>query len=252
MRGKVVGLLGVWYAGLSIANVEFGAIAPVLIDGAKGHSLDLMQMMTPSCLDRDTIAEDLATMGGSYCLRPVGHWTAIDLLMVFVGMMLVLSQLELPQDKPWAMRMRKIGFVLGCVACSLAVLDRFSLFSSGDDFKGLSDLMPIQFSPWITQAIFAFIGYILMRGPKYLEAEAVTQTRTRVQSRREKATQFRSSFFDKGQQDQKVLERTKRSHLLRKDENLRMNKRRKSLLVMATCPYCKGAGCSKCNELGVF
>ena len=53
MRGKVVGLLGVWYAGLSIANVEFGAIAPVLIDGAKGHSLDFCLLYTsPSPRDR--------------------------------------------------------------------------------------------------------------------------------------------------------------------------------------------------------
>jgi hypothetical protein len=148
--------------------------------------------------------------------------------------------------------LRKAGFVMGSVFVGLAVLDRLGWLPTSASSQGLADLAPMPIEPWVIQILFAVFGALMIRGPKYWEAEAVVQTREKLERRRQKAGRFRLSFFDKDVHDKKHLERTDRSRLLSGDKNLAMSRRRSSILVMATCPYCKGAGCKHCNQHGVF
>ena len=141
---------------------------------------------------------------------------------------------------------------MGSILCSLAVLDRFSLLPTSASSEGLATLFPFPVQPWVVQIMFAVIGVIMIRGPKYWEAEAVAQTRDKLERRREKAGVFRSSFFNAEKHDKRTMERVERSRFLQSDKNLAMSRRRSKLLVMATCPYCQGAGCKKCNHNGVF
>ena len=234
-----------------IANVQFGAVAPQVIDGAEGYKLDALLMFEPSC-SFDAVEEELRSSGTSYCLGEVGQWSGADLLMMMEGLFLFVYGFELPQNKGWARRLRKVGFMMGCVLCTLAVLDRFSLLPTSASSDGLAALFPFPVAGWVVQIMFAVIGVLMIRGPKYWEAEAVAQTRDKLERRREKAGVFRSSFFDKEKHSKKTLERSERSRFLRSDKDLAMSRRRSKLLVMATCPYCQGAGCKKCNNHGVF
>ena len=234
-----------------IANVHFGAVAPQVIDGAEGYKLDALLMFEPSC-SFDAVEEELRSSGTSYCLGEVGQWSGADLLMMMEGLFLFVYGFELPQNKGWARRLRKVGFMMGCVLCTLAVLDRFSLLPTSASSDGLAALFPFPVAGWVVQIMFAVIGVLMIRGPKYWEAEAVAQTRDKLERRRQKAGVFRSSFFDKEKHSKKTLERSERSRFLRSDKDLAMSRRRSNLLVMATCPYCKGAGCKKCNNHGVF
>jgi hypothetical protein len=134
---------------------------------------------------------------------------------------------------------------------SLAILDRLGVLPSSASSESLADFFPFEISPWIVQISFAALGAFLMRGPKYWEAEAVVQTRDKLERRRQKAGVFRGSF-SKEKHDEKALDRVERSRFLQRDKNLAMKRRRSKILVMATCPYCQGAGCKKCNQLGVF
>ena len=234
-----------------IANVQFGAVAPQVIDGAEGYKLDAPLMFEPSC-SFDAVEEELRSSGTSYCLGEVGQWSGADLLMLMEGLFLFVYGFELPQNKGWARRLRKVGFMMGCVLCTLAVLDRFSLLPTSASSDGLAALFPFPVAGWVVQIMFAVIGVLMIRGPKYWEAEAVAQTRDKLERRRQKAGVFRSSFFDKEKHSEKTLERSERSRFLRSDKDLAMSRRRSKLLVMATCPYCQGAGCKKCNNHGVF
>ena len=234
-----------------IANVQFGAVAPQVIDGAEGYKLDALLMFEPSC-SFDAVEEELRSSGTSYCLGEVGQWSGADLLMMMEGLFLFVYGFELPQNKGWARRLRKAGFMMGCVLCTLAVLDRLSLLPTSASSDGLAALFPFPVAGWVVQIMFAVIGVLMIRGPKYWEAEAVSQTRDKLERRRQKAGVFRSSFFNKEKHSKKTLERSERSRFLRSDKDLAMSRRRSNLLVMATCPYCKGAGCKKCNNHGVF
>ena len=234
-----------------IANVQFGSVAPQVIDGAEGYKLDALLMFEPSC-SFDTVEEELRSSGTSYCLGEVGQWSGADLLMMMEGLFLFVYGFELPQNKGWARRLRKIGFIMGSALCTLAVLDRLSLLPTSASSDGLATLFPFPVAGWVVQIMFAVIGVLMIRGPKYWEAEAVAQTRDKLERRREKAGVFRSSFFDKEKHNKTTLERSERSRFLRSDKDLAMSRRRSKLLVMATCPYCQGAGCKKCNNHGVF
>ena len=172
--------------------------------------------------------------------------------MLMEGLFLFVYGFELPQNKGWARRLRKLGFIMGSVLCSLAFLDRFSLLPTSASSEGLATLFPFPVQPWVVQIMFAVVGVIMIRGPKYWEAEAVAQTRDKLERRREKAGVFRSSFFNAEKHDKRTMERVERSRFLQSDKNLAMSRRRSKLLVMATCPYCQGAGCKKCNQNGVF
>jgi len=185
-------------------------------------------------------------------LGEVGQWSGADVLMLMEGLFLFVYGFELPQNKAWAKRLRKAGFIMGSVLCGLAILDRMGWLPSSASSQGLADLSPIPIQPWVIQILFAILGALMIRGPKYWEAEAVVQTRDKLERRREKAGSFRSSFFHKEAHEEKHLDRSESSRFLKADKNLAMSRRRSKLLVMATCPYCQGAGCKKCNNNGVF
>lgn len=248
---KILTVFGAVMMLFVIANVQFGSVAPRVIDGAEGYKLDALLMFEPSC-SFDAVEEELRSSGTSYCLGEVGQWSGADLLMMMEGLFLFVYGFELPQNKGWARRLRKVGFMMGCVLCTLAVLDRLTLLPTSASSDGLAALFPFPVAGWVVQIMFAVIGVLMIRGPKYWEAEAVAQTRDKLERRRQKAGVFRSSFFDKEKHSQKTLERSERSRFLRSDKDLAMSRRRSNLLVMATCPYCQGAGCKKCNNHGVF
>ncbi len=248
---KIMTVFGAGLLVFVVANVQFGAVAPRVIDGAEGYKLDALLMFEPSCSPA-TIEEELSSSGTSYCLGEVGQWSGADVLMLMEGLFLFVYGFELPQNKSWARRLRKAGFIMGCVLFALAILDRLAWLPSSANSSSLADLSPVPVEPWVVQILFAVFGALMMRGPKYWEAEAVVQTREKLERRREKAGDFRSSFFQEEAHDKKHLERTDRSRFLQADKNLSMSRRRSNLLVMATCPYCQGAGCKKCNNHGVF
>lgn len=248
---KILTLFGLLMMIFVVVNVQFGSVAPQVIDGAEGYKLDAFLMFEPSCTF-DLVEEELKETGTSYCLGEVGQWSGADVLMLMEGLFLFVYGFELPQNKGWARRLRKVGFIMGSVLCSLAVLDRFSLLPTSASSEGLATLFPFPVQPWVVQIMFAVLGVIMIRGPKYWEAEAVAQTRDKLERRREKAGVFRSSFFNDEKHDKRTMERVERSRFLQSDKNLAMSRRRSKLLVMATCPYCQGAGCKKCNHNGVF
>ena len=248
---KLLTLFGAVMMLFVIANVQFGSVAPQVIDGAEGYKLDALLMFEPSC-SFDAVEEELRSSGTSYCLGEVGQWSGADLLMLMEGLFLFVYGFELPQNKGLARRLRKVGFMMGCVLCTLAVLDRLTLLPTSASSDGLAALFPFPVAGWVVQIMFAVIGVLMIRGPKYWEAEAVSQTRDKLERRREKAGVFRSSFFDREKHSKKTLDRSERSRFLRSDKDLAMSRRRSKLLVMATCPYCQGAGCKKCNNNGVF
>ena len=248
---KILTLFGLAMMIFVIYNVQFGGVAPRVIDGAEGYKLDAFLMFEPSC-SFDAVEQELRDTGTSYCLGEVGQWSGADVLMMMEGLFLFVYGFELPQNKGWARRLRKIGFIMGSILCSLAVLDRLSLLPTSASSEGLATLFPFPVQPWVVQILFAVVGVIMIRGPKYWEAEAVVQTRDKLERRREKAGKFRSSFFNTEKHDKRTMERVERSRFLQSDNVLAMSRRRSNLLVMARCRYCQGAGCNKCNLNGVF
>ncbi|MEL0331728.1 MAG: hypothetical protein VW982_05890 [Candidatus Poseidoniales archaeon] len=248
---KILTLFGLAMMIFVIYNVQFGGVAPQVIDGAEGYKLDALLMFEPSCAF-EAVEQELRDTGTSYCLGEVGQWSGADVLMMMEGLFLFVYGFELPQNKGWARRMRKAGFIMGSILCSLAVLDRLSLLPTSASSEGLATMFPFPVQPWVVQILFAVVGVIMIRGPKYWEAEAVAQTRDKLERRREKAGVFRRSFFSNEKRDKRTMERVERSRFLQSDKDLAMSRRRSNLLVMATCPYCQGAGCKKCNQNGVF
>lgn len=252
MKGGLGTLIGGAIVVFVMANVQLGMVAPLAIDGADGHKLDVMMMADPTC-NFDSVENDLETMGASYCLGEAGQWSGADILMLVEGLVIVLAgRLELPQNKAWANRLRSIGKVVGWVFIGLALLDRLGWLPASANSQSLADLFPFETEAWLVQIAFAGLGVFMIRGPKYWEAEAVAQTRSKMERKAEKAEQFKTSFYNKERHTEKTLARVERSRFLQQDKNLAMKKRRKQLLVMATCPYCQGGGCKRCNEFGVF
>ena len=252
MRRMLGTLVGGAIVAFVIANVQFGAVAPMAVSNAEDAKLDVLMLSDPTC-SFEAIEAEIDAMGTSYCLGQKGEWAGADILMLGEGLVIILAgRFQLPQNKAWAQRVRKIGFVIGCTFFSFAILDRLGWLPSAANSEGLSALFPVKVSPWLVQIGFAVVGALLMRGPKYWDAEAVTQTRDKLEKRREKASRFRGAYLTKDKHDKKTLDRLDRSRLLSNDRNLSMSKRRSSILVMATCPYCQGTGCKKCKELGVF
>ena len=92
----------------------------------------------------------------------------------------------------------------------------------------------------------------MMRGPKYWEAEAIDLTNKRLEKRREVADKFRSKYGTAAQPLSELhgkQQRVARSPLMHRDSRLTMQSNN-SQSVQATCPYCDGAGCKKCNFSG--
>ena len=84
---KILTLFGAAMMIFVLMNVQFGSVAPRVIDGAEGYKLDAFLMFDPSC-SFDKVEEELRTSGSSYCLGEIGQWSGADLLMLMEGLFL--------------------------------------------------------------------------------------------------------------------------------------------------------------------
>ena len=69
---KILTLFGAAMMIFVLMNVQFGSVAPRVIDGAEGYKLDAFLMFDPSC-SFDKVEEELRTSGSSYW----GDWAVV-------------------------------------------------------------------------------------------------------------------------------------------------------------------------------
>ena len=180
--GRYIGpIIGIVMVSLVFLNVQFGLIAPEIIDGSGPAKIDAMKMLEPHCAISE-IELELSQGGDSFCLGPVGEWSGADFLLLGEGLfILIVGRIRLPQKGRWAVRIRKIMFVSGCSFFGLAILDRIGVLPTAVGSEGIATLIPLDVSPLFVQIGLAVIGAFLMRGPKYWEAEAIEQTNKRLE-----------------------------------------------------------------------
>jgi hypothetical protein len=249
-------LFGSCLVGFSIANVGFGKVAPWLIEGAGTSKIKVAEMFMPSC-SIPLIEEELANGDPSYCLGAVGTMDGIDILFLCLGLFVLLyGRVGFMKTGRRSQRLYHVLFGVGAAMFSIAILDRLEFLPRAASSQGISELMPIHIHPFLFQCIIAAIGAFLMGGPKYWEAEAIEQTRDRLDKRRKVAGDFRDAFgsvkMSLGSRSG-VSKRISRSQLLKKDSQLHMRRETsKSIKVLATCPYCKGGGCDECGQTGTM
>jgi hypothetical protein len=242
LRGRIGTLLGLGLGAAAWVNVERGSIAPLLVDGAPNGKLDIIRMSDPGCR-LNQIALHLDTFGQSHCFGELGTWTGADLMLMAEGGILVLAGVaRMPRNPKHAQRVRRAMFLAGAMLFSLAVLDRLALLPGTASSDGLVELVPFIRQGWFFQLVIAFIGMMLMRGPKYRESEFIEVQ----QGRRAKVNEHRQAFMS-----------THRSKTASSQPRLargptRPMRTRSSPLVRATCPYCKGSGCDRCDALGTL
>lgn len=252
-------LLAVAIVAAVAANAQFGVLAPEIIDGAPKEKLDLSQLTEPDCLPpferlEALLAEDSATT----CFVPAGEWSGMDFftmgpsLFVLISGRIKLARVGTKQD-----RFYKGAFVAGVFLFSMAVMDRLGVIPVQIDSNGLADLIPGGFisALWL-QILVALSGCVLMMGPKYWEAEAITQANEKITKRRTMANEFRTKFGSVAaplQMRTGSNKRITRSKIMQKDSRLQMQKKKNNgVKVYATCPFCAGGGCKKCKQKGTL
>ena len=241
-RRRIGTLLGLGVAAGAWVNVERGSIAPMLVSGAPTAKLDIIRMSDPGC-SVSNIALHLETFGQSHCFGELGTWTGADLMLIAEGGILLLAGVaRMPRSPTMAKRIRRVMFIAGAMLFSLAVLDRLALLPGAASSEGLVEVVPFINQAWFLQILIAFIGMMLMRGPKYRESE-FTEVQ---QSRRAKVNENRNAFI----QTHRSSSSQGHSRLARGPT--RPMRTRSSPLVRATCPYCKGSGCERCDALGTL
>lgn len=254
---ELIGIVfGSVLVGFSIANAGLGKIAPFLINGAGEMKLNVTEMFLPGC-DIPLIEAELANGDQSYCLGAVGSWDGVDLLFLCLGLFVLLyGRIGFMKTGRRSQRLYHVLFGIGAALFSIAILDRLEFLPRAASSQGISELMPIYVNPFLLQCILAIIGALLMAGPKYWEAEAIEQTRERLDKRRKVAGDFRDAFGSVSMSLESrsgSTQRISRSQLLKKDSQLHMRRdTSKSLKVLATCPYCKGGGCNECSQSGTL
>lgn len=242
LRRRIGTLLGLGLAAGAWVNVERGSIAPLVVDGAPTGKLDIIRMSDPGC-SLNQIAMHLDTFGQSHCFGEMGTWTGADLMLIAEGGILLLAGVaRMPRNPKLAQRLRRVMFLAGAMLFSLAVLDRLALLPGTASSDGLVELVPFIKQGWFFQLVIAFIGVMLMRGPKYRESE-FTEIQ---QGRRAKVTEHRQAFMN----THRTQSASGQSRLARGPS--RPMRTRSSPLVRATCPYCKGSGCERCDALGTL
>lgn len=242
LRRLIGTLLGIGFAAGAWVNVERGSIAPILVDGAPDAKLDIIRMSDPGCR-LNQIGTHLETFGQSHCFGELGAWTGADLMLVAEGGILLLAGLaRMPRSPKLARRVRRVMFITGAMLFAMAVLDRLALLPGSASSDGLVELVPFIQQGWLFQIIIAFIGMMLMRGPKYRESEFMEVQ----QGRRKQVDENRLAFM----QTHRVENAAGHSRLARGPT--RPLRTRSSPLVRATCPYCKGGGCERCDALGTL
>ena len=254
---EAIGIVfGCSLVGFTIANVGLGKVAPYLIDGAGKMKVNITEMFMPAC-SIPLIEQELANGDPSFCLGPVGTMEGVDILFLCLGLFVLLyGRIGFLKTGRRSKRLYHVLFGIGAALFSMAILDRLEFLPRAASSQGLSELIPISINPFLFQCIIAAVGAFLMAGPKYWEAEAIEQSRERLEKRRKVAGDFRDTF---GSVKMSLASRSgssqriSRSQLLRKDSQLHMRRdTSKSIKVLATCPYCKGGGCNECGQSGTL
>lgn len=242
-RRRVLGLvLGLGLFAFAWLNVEQGAVAPALIEGAPIAKLDVIRMSDPAC-SIPSIEGHLASFGQSHCLGEVGVWSGADMMMVAEACLIVLAGVvRMPRSPRLARRLRRAMFATGATLFAVAVLDRLAFLPATMSSEVVVEMVPFVNQGWALQLLVAFAGVMLMRGPKYLESEFSETQRTR----RERVMANRDAFV----KVHRSAAPASASRLARAPTRPRMSS--SSPLVRATCPFCVGAGCERCDSLGTL
>ena len=253
---EAIGIVfGCLLVGFSIANAGFGKVAPFFIEGAENLKINITDLFLPYC-SIPLIEAELANGNPSSCLGAVGVWDGIDLLFLCLGLFVLLSGRIFQRIGRRSERRYHVLFGVGAALFSIAILDRLEFLPRSASSEGITDLLPIPINPFLFQCLIAAIGAYLMGGPKYWEAEAIEQSRERLDKRRKVAGDFRDAFGSVKMSltsRSGTTQRISRSQLLQKDSQLHMRRdTSKSIKVLATCPYCKGGGCNECGESGTL
>ena len=245
-KRKIASLFGLVILVFVVGNAQFGAVAPRAYDGIdENYKINTMSLTDPLCTG-EQIAEHLETLGQSHCLQEPGAWNGGDILMGIEGLALVAAGfLRMPKDPLKAQKVRKLMFASGALFFGIAILDRLQFLPSSYSSSGLVDIVPFIEKPIMLQLFVAFLGTLLLMGPKYTNSEFAVE-RARRQKNREK---HREVFASAHKQD--VSRRIKRSRLTQ-SQNSPQGGTTRGVRVFATCPYCKGKGCEVCSKSGVF
>ena len=251
MLRKVVGLLGLATIVFVIANVHFGMVADNVVEGAGTARLDVLRLADPGCTIPE-MEKEIQETGTAFCLGEKGTWGAADIFLLFWGILIVTAgRFRMPSDPRLAKRIRRVMFVSGAVLFALALLDRFELLPTSANSTSIADIIPFPLDAWMVQILFAIIGAMLMRGPKY-ELSEFEQNYQRLENEREKERRVQQVFNEKARSMSASREGlARRSRLLDRDAHLVPFRTRNSPKVRATCPFCKGGGCKECRMSGV-
>jgi len=251
MLRKVIALLGLATILFVIANVHFGMVADNVVEGAGTARLDVLRLADPGCTIPE-MEKEIRETGTAFCLGEKGTWGTADILLLFWGILIVTAgRFRMPSDPRLAKRIRRVMFTSGAVLFGLAILDRFEWLPTSANSESMADIIPIPLPPWLVQILFAIIGALLMRGPKY-ELSEFEENYQRLEHEREKERRVQQVFNEKARSmsaSRKGVAR--RSRLIDRDAHLVPFRTRNSPKVRATCPFCKGAGCKECRWTGV-
>lgn len=251
MLRKVIGLLGLATIAFVIANVHFGIVAESVVEGAESSRLDVLRLADPGCTIPE-MEKEIQETGTAFCLSEKGTWGTADILLLFWGILIVTAgQFRMPSDPRLAKRIRRVMFTSGAVLFGLAILDRFQALPTSADSQSISDLMPLPLDPWMVQILFAVIGALLMRGPKY-ELSEFEENYQRLEHERQNEHRIQEVFNEKARSMSASREGlARRSRLIDRDAHLVPFRTRNSPKIRATCPFCKGGGCKECRMTGV-
>ena len=251
MLRKLIGLLGLATIVFVIANVHFGVVAENVVQGAESARLDVLKLADPGCTIPE-MEKEIQETGTAFCLSEKGTWGTADILLLFWGILIVTAgRFRMPSDPRLAKRIRRVMFTSGAILFGLAILDRFQALPTSADSESIADLIPFPLDPWMVQILFAVIGAMLMRGPKY-EVSEFEENYQRLEHERQKEHRIQEVFNEKARSMAASQEGVaRRSRLLDRDAHLVPFRTRNSPKVRATCPFCKGGGCKECRMTGV-
>ena len=105
LRRNLATIIGFSMVAFVIANVQFGMVAPQIIEGADISKVDVLKMLEPHCAISE-IESELAEGNDSFCLADAGEWNGADLLLLAEGVFMVfVGRFKFPQQGRWAKRL---------------------------------------------------------------------------------------------------------------------------------------------------
>ena len=255
---KLAAIIGLALIGLSVANVEFGALMGL----EPPQKVILARLADPGC-NADEIQKDLDAGDVNACVTTPGVWDAPDLLLLLEGcVMFLASFMRWPRKGRWAVRIRKIAVVSGLILCGIALADRFDKLP-GTSSEDLASLLPFPAPPIAVQIGIFAIGIFLIRGPKYrIVREKEKKSRNRDYSVRELCLAFRTGGSHgwlsksgnlKGASKYKTVRDLWSDQSLSQYEDSFESGMRDNFEsnVGRTCHLCNGEGCAGCSNTGI-